>query len=132
MNSMSLAARSALTGMIAATIAFAPAGALAADSQPPKAGTEYVSPAGSFPKPVPRSATSGQYVPFVTDFPKPAAKPPGMPSPAAPQAGASGIDWRDVGLGGGIGAALVALLAGSALVFARRDRPVLTRHGRSA
>ena len=74
---------------------------------------------------------SREYVPFVTDFPKPAAPTvpapdptaaPATPSPA-PQARTSGIDWGDVGLGSAVGAALAALLAGSALVLTRRTRP---------
>lgn len=57
------------------------------------------------------------YVPFVTDFPRPAT-PSDAPGPAA-----DGIDWAAVGLEGGVGAALAALLASSALVLARRRQP---------
>ncbi|MGH3031296.1 MAG: hypothetical protein ACRDNE_11155 [Gaiellaceae bacterium] len=72
-------------------------------------------------------ATHEEYVPFVTDFPKPAtaADPtvaPTTPSPA-PKASTSGIDWGDVAIGSGVGAALAALLAGSGIVLTRRARP---------
>jgi hypothetical protein len=68
------------------------------------------------PNPVASTAAEGPFVPFVTDFPKPAATPP-------PKASTSGIDWGEVGIGGGVGAALAALLAGSGLVLTRRARP---------
>ena len=66
-------------------------------------------------------APSEEYVPFVTDFPKPAGAPVRAADPAAASAG--GIDWVDVGIGSGIGAALAALLAGSGLVLTRRVGP---------
>jgi predicted flap endonuclease-1-like 5' DNA nuclease len=87
-------------------------------------GTQYVPFVTDFPKP----AAEEPFVSFVTDFRKPAAAPaptaaPTTPSPA-PKASTSRIDWGDVGIGSGIGAALAALLAGSGLALARRTRPV--------
>ena len=73
---------------------------------------EYVPFVTDFPKPV--VTVHDEYIPFVTDFPKPAA-------PAA-KADASGIDWGDLGVAGGIGAALAAL-AGSGIALTRRARP---------
>jgi hypothetical protein len=58
-----------------------------------------------------------EYIPFVTDFPKAEA-----PDPAATSA-ASELDWGSVGIAGGVGAALGALLAASGLGAARRARP---------
>lgn len=66
--------------------------------------------------PTERPVQTEEYVPFVTDFPKPAAAP-------VPAASSSGIDWGDVGIGSGIAAVLAALLAGSGLVLTRRARP---------
>lgn len=60
------------------------------------------------------AAPSAEYVPFVTDFPTPAAA--GAPA-------ASGSDWSGLGIGSAAGVGLVALLAGSGLVLARRARP---------
>jgi len=81
-------------------------------------GSTPIGRAAGPPKPVASSAAEG-FIPFVTDFPKPVADP--VPA-ADPKASTSGIDWGDVGIGGG-GAALAALLAGSGLVYARRARP---------
>ena len=70
-----------------------------------------------------RPATQAEYIPFVTDFPKPAAPDPRVaptrPSPAA-KASTSGIDWVDGGIGSGVGAALAALLAVSGIVLTGR------------
>jgi hypothetical protein len=94
-------------------------------------GSTPIGHAVGFPKPVASTATAEPFVPFVTDFPKPAAAPvpaadptvaPTTPSPA-PKASTSGIDWGDVGIGSGVGAALAALLAGSGLALTRRARP---------
>lgn len=86
-------------------------------------GTQYVPFVTDFPKP----AAEEPFVPFVTDFRKPEAPSPAAapttPSPA-PKASMSRIDWGDVGIGSGIGVALAALLAGSGLALARRTRPV--------
>jgi hypothetical protein len=65
----------------------------------------------------PAAAADSEYIPFVTDFPKPAAVPP-----AAPQASSDGFDWA--GTGAGVGAALTVVLAGAGLALARRSRPV--------
>jgi hypothetical protein len=90
-------------------------------------GTKYVPFVTDFPKP----AAAEPFVPFVTDFWKPAAAPvpvadptaaPTTPS-SAPKASTSRIDWGDVGIGSGVGVALAALLAGSGFVLARRARP---------
>jgi hypothetical protein len=67
-------------------------------------------------------AASSEYIPFVTDFPQPAAPAPAVPV-AAPPAGAEGIDWAALVAGGVGGATLAALLVGSAFLFARRVRP---------
>jgi hypothetical protein len=56
------------------------------------------------------AAPAEEYVPFVTDFPKPVSEP------AAPEA--AWIDWA-AGLDVGLAALLVAMLAG-ALLIARR------------
>lgn len=61
-------------------------------------------------------AATEPFVPFVTDFPRPAAAP-------APDRSASGIDWADAGIGGGVGAAVAALLAAAALALVHRGRP---------
>jgi len=66
--------------------------------------------------PAEKQVQTEEFVPFVTDFPKPKAAP-------VPAAGTSGIDWDDIGIGSGIAAALAALLAGSGLVLTRRARP---------
>jgi hypothetical protein len=66
-------------------------------------------------------AAHEEYVPFVTDFPKPANPLPPVERPA-PEAGASGVDWDEVGIVSGAGAALAALLAGSGFALARRAR----------
>jgi hypothetical protein len=65
-------------------------------------------------------AAHEEYVPFVTDFPKPAKPLPPIERPT-PEASASGVDWDEVGFVSG-GAALAALLAGSGLALARRAR----------
>jgi hypothetical protein len=93
----------------------------------PVPSEEYVPFVTDFPEPAAGTATPEPFVPFVTDFPKPAGAPvppaaPTTPSPT-PKASASGIDWGDAGIGSGVGAALAALLAGSALVLTRRARP---------
>jgi hypothetical protein len=84
--------------------------------------------AADVPEPAARAAEP--FVPFVTDFPRPAAEPvagagrsgaPAAPAPAA-AAGPSGIDWVAVGIGAGAGAALAALVAGSGLALTRRAR----------
>jgi hypothetical protein len=64
----------------------------------------------------PAGAADSEYVPFVTDFPRPAAAPP-----AVPEAGSDGIDWADAGVGAG--AVLAALLAGGAVAATLRSRP---------
>lgn len=64
--------------------------------------------------PGPSSAISEPYVPFVTDFAKPG------PAAAPPQTTSS--DWGDFGIAGGVGTALVALLAAWAVLVARRPR----------
>ena len=76
-------------------------------------------------------APSGEYVPFVTDFPKRAAAPvreddaPVTPATRSPAPDASGaeINWGSVGIAGGAGAALALLLASSRVVLRRRERP---------
>ena len=60
------------------------------------------------------AAPSAEYVPFVTDFPTPAAA--GAPA-------ASGRARCGRGVGRVVGGGLVALLAGAGLVLARRARP---------
>lgn len=60
---------------------------------------------------------------LLTDFPKPAAAPVSAADPIVPPATLSRTDWGDVAIGGGIGAALAALLAYSGLVLTRRARP---------
>lgn len=77
-------------------------------------GSTPIGHAVAFAKPA--AGTAEPFVPFVTDFPKPAATP-------APKASTSGIDWVDVGIGSGIGAALAALVAGSGLMLTRRASP---------
>jgi hypothetical protein len=57
----------------------------------------------------------GEYVPFVTDFPRPAA-----PTSAPPDAG--GIDWASLAAQAGLGVAIAVLLAGAGLTLARRRR----------
>jgi hypothetical protein len=57
-----------------------------------------------------------EYVPFVTDFPKPAAPA------AAPAASESGFDWSALIAGGALAAAAVALLAVALLAVAYRRR----------
>lgn len=66
--------------------------------------------------PTGKQVQSEEYVPFVTDFPKPKSAP-------VPAAGTGGSDWGEIGIASGIGAALAALLAGSGLVLTRRARP---------
>ena len=65
----------------------------------------------------PATAATEDFIPFVTDFPTVA--PPTQP---AAQTGTSGIEWAEVAVGGGAGAALAALLGGG-LVLTRRVRP---------
>jgi uncharacterized protein (TIGR03382 family) len=62
----------------------------------------------------PNGAADREYIPFVTDFPKPVTTAP----PA--RAAGSGVDWGDAAAAGGAGAAAVAILAASTLVRRRR------------
>ena len=96
MNGMTTAVRIAVAGLLAA------------------AAMAFVSTAGAATEP---------YVPFVTDFPKPAASPIPAGPTIASDAGKSGIDWAAVAVGGIGGATIAALLLASAFVFARRARP---------
>jgi hypothetical protein len=90
----------------------APAGLL---TEEPVQSEEYVPFVTDFPKPVAKP-TPEPFVPFVTDFPKPAA------SPAANRS-SSGIGRGDIGVAGGIAALLAALLAGSRMALTRRAKP---------
>lgn len=85
---------------------------------------EYVPFVTDFPKP----AEQEPYVPFVTDFPGPATSsgPAGMPvapDTRSPAPSASELDWGSVGFAGGAGAALAALLTAAWVVLRRRERP---------
>ena len=111
MNGKTLAARIALVGVLLAA------------AKPALAGTEYVPFATDFGKPVAGAADSQPYVPFVTDFPKPATGPAAAPHllPPVPEASSNGA-WDELGLGAGVGAALVALFAASGLALTRLSR----------
>ena len=87
-----------------------------ASTQVALASGEYVPFVTDFPKPAASTEAAEPFVPFVTDFPKSAATP-------AVTASIGGIDWGDVGTGSAAGAALAALLASVGLVLTRRARP---------
>jgi hypothetical protein len=80
---------------------------------------EYVPFVTDFARPAAQAPTKTAYVPFVTDFPDVSM----TASPAA-EAGGSGIGWDEAAIGVGVGGALAALLAGSGVVLMRRARPV--------
>jgi hypothetical protein len=62
------------------------------------------------------------YVPFVTDFGPAAAAPAHTPVAGQEPRSGRGNDWTTVGIDGGVGATLVVLLAGAALIVARHSR----------
>jgi hypothetical protein len=103
MNPINRVARILLAGML-----FAAATGFVPDRADARAD-EYVPFVTDFPR------ASEPYVPFVSDFPRPAPTPS-----AAPRPDASGIDWAGLTVEGGVGASIAALLAGAALVLARR------------
>jgi len=77
----------------------------------------------------PAAAQTG-YTPYATDFGKARLSEPTHvnPIPAAAVA-ADGTDWSDVSLGAGMGAAIAALLGGTAVALTRRGRGA---HGATA
>lgn len=95
-----------LVSLLAAALVAVAATPSSAGATPSERYVPFVT---DFPK------ASQQYVPFVSDFPRPAA----TPSPA-PKADANGTDWSGATFEAGVGATLVAVLAGAGLVVARR------------
>jgi hypothetical protein len=80
--------QTALAAAVVAVMMLVP-GAPAALERADAVGTEeYVPFVTDFPRPVSGSASPEPFVPFVTDFPKPAAAP--VPAGAS----TSGIDWK--------------------------------------
>jgi len=76
----------------------------------------------------PAAAQAG-YTAFATDFGKARLSDPTPAIPVAAAPVADGTDWSDVSIGAGTGAAIVALLGGTAVVLTRRGR---SAHGATA
>lgn len=93
------------------------AGAPAAVGEEVARSEEYVPFVTDFPRPAATKPPAEPFVPFVTDFPKPTNRP------VTPRESAGGTDWALLGIGGGVGAALAALLVGSWLVRTHGARP---------
>jgi hypothetical protein len=93
------------------------AGAPAAVGEDVARSEEYVPFVTDFPRPATSKPAAEPFVPFVTDFPKPTNRS------VTPRESTGGIDWAVVGIGGGVGAALAALLFGSWLVRTHGARP---------